>query len=138
MRRMIAAALAFCFALAPFAATAQSVPMKFDSAASTNATEVIVGKALLKSIVPLNTTIVIYWLKFYDVAVAPTCGTTLPVVWKVPIPFGASNSGGGAVIDVPDGLQFQNGIGFCLTGAQADNDTSNAATGVVINLGVKQ
>jgi hypothetical protein len=138
MRRLIAAAFALCLALAPLAAAAQSRPMKFDSAASTNATEVIIGKAQIRMIALINTTTTIYYLKFYDVAAAPTCGTTTPVVWKVPVPFGTSNAGGGAIIPIPDGLDFSNGIGFCLTGSNADNDSSNAATGVTINLGVKQ
>lgn len=138
MRRIYAAAFAVFVGLCPVAAFAQSAPLTYDSQANLNPTIVVVGKAQLRLLNPMNTTTTVYWLKFYDVSVAPTCGTTLPVKFKVPVPFGAANSGGGAVIPVPDGLQFQNGIGFCLTGAQADNDTTNAATGLVINLGVKQ
>jgi len=137
MRRLMIAALAACLAAGP--AFAQAVPMKYDSAASTNATLVIIGKALLKLIAITNNTAVLYYFKLYDVSAAPTCGTTTPVVFKATIPFGASSSGNKFIVPLaPDGLQFQNGIGFCLTGAIGDSDTTNAATGVTINLGVKQ
>ena len=91
----------------------------------------------IKTIVSINTTTLIYWLKLYDTSTAPTCGSGTPVQ-KYPIPFGAANSGGGFVIPIPDGMQFFNGIGFCLTAAQANSDTGNAATGVVLNFTVKQ
>lgn len=136
MRRLFFAALiAVGFALP---AHAQSVPVKYDSLASTNATLVMAGTGhKITSIVALNSTVALYWLKLYDTAVAPTCGAGTPVQ-KYAIPFGSSNSGGGFVLPIPDGMQFFNGIGFCLTGAQADNDTTNAATGVVLNFTVKQ
>jgi hypothetical protein len=130
--------LAFLFALASCGtAFAQSVPLKFDSAASTNSNLVVAGNVQLRLLGLFNTTTTIYWLKLYDKATAPTCNSD-PVKWKVPIPFGASSAGGGAVIPIPDGLQFFSGLCFCLTGAQADSDNTNAATGLTINFGIKQ
>lgn len=129
--------LALAFVLLATPAFAQAVPVKYDSAVSTNSTLVAPGYSQLKVIVTINTTAALYYLKFYDKVTAPTCNTDT-VVFKVPVPFGASSAGGGAVIPVPDGLQFFKGIGFCLTGGLADSDNTNAATGVTINLGVKQ
>jgi hypothetical protein len=135
MRRLLLAALAAIVLILP--AHAQSVPATYDSAASTNSTLVRPGNALVKSIVAINTTTTLYWLKLYDKVTAPTCGTDTPV-YKVAVPFGATNSGGGFVVPIPDGMQFFNGVGFCLTAAQANSDTGNAATGIVLNFTVKQ
>ena len=138
-RRFIALALAIALSachLSP--AFAQSFPRTFDSVASTNSTLVVTGNVQIRALIAANTTVVIYWLKLYDTAVAPTCGTTLPVVFKMPIPFGASNAGGGFAIPIPDGLQFKNGLGFCITANQADSDATVAATGLVVDFGIKQ
>jgi hypothetical protein len=134
MLRLLLAALATAWG---FSAFAQSAPLKYDSAASTNSTLVVSGSVQLRVLGLFNTTAAIYWLKLYDLAVAPTCGTSV-VKWKVPIPFGAANAGGGAVMPISDGLAFANGLGFCLTGLQADNDTTVAATGLALNFGIKQ
>jgi hypothetical protein len=132
-------ALGLLLALAS-SAVGQSSPVKFFSAASTNSTLVAKAtsattKITLKTGVVVNTTAALYYLKLYDKATAPTCGTDVPK-WTLPIPFGASNSGGGFVLPLADGVQFQLGLGFCITAGIADNDTANAATGIVVNLGV--
>jgi hypothetical protein len=120
-------------ALAP----AQSVPYKFDSAASTNATLVAAGYVQVRAIIAVNTTAALYYLKLYNKVSAPVCNTD-PVVFKAAVPFGASSAGGGYVVPIPDGLVFSQGLGFCLTGGIADSDTTVAATGVTINFAVKQ
>jgi hypothetical protein len=140
MKRFFALAaplLALVLAFAPTRAQAQSFPRKFDSAASTNATLVAAGYVQVQSIVVTNTSVALYYLKLYDKVSAPVCNTDT-VVFKAAVPFGASNSGGGFAVAIPDGLAFQNGLGFCLTGGLADNDNTVAATGVTINFGVKQ
>lgn len=131
MRYILAALAALLFA---GAAQAQSVPRHYLSAATTNATLVRAGKGLLKVLLPVNTTSTIYYLKFYDKATLPVCGTDTPVL-TIPVP-NAAGAGGGVSLPSSDGLQFFNGLGFCLTGGIADNDATVAATGVVINLGV--
>src|SRR5271166_2683886 len=116
------------------AQTAYAVkPTHYLSAGTLNPTLVKAGRSVLWTVVAVNTTTAPYYLKFYDKATAPTCGTDTPVL-NFPIPFWASNAGGGAVIPVPVGWEFTLGLGFCLTGAIADNDTTNAAAGVSINL----
>lgn len=132
MLRLVALAGALLAGCAP--ALAQSAPLKYLSAASTNSTLVRAGATVLNALVPINTTTTLYYLKLYSKATAPTCGTDAPL-WTVPIPFGASNSGGGVALPT-GGLSFPLGLGFCLTGGIADADTSSAAAGVAINLGV--
>lgn len=87
----------------------------------------------MRNIIPVNTTAVIYYLKFYDKATAPVAATDVPVL-TIPVPVAA------AAATVPitsvDGFAFINGMGFCLTGLIPDNDNTNAAAGVAINLGV--
>jgi hypothetical protein len=129
---LVAAALSF-FGVS--LAHSQSFPRKYLSAATTNSTLVNAGPTLLKMLVSVNTTTTLYYLKLYNKATAPTCGTDTPL-WTVPVPYGASNAGGGVAIPAPDGLQFPLGLGLCLTGGIADNDTTSAATGVAINLGI--
>lgn len=140
MMKAIPAAVALLLLMMPSQTFAQSAPVKFLSVASTNSTLVVKtvanrSKLTLKSAVLVNTTAAIYYLKLYDKATAPTCGTDVPK-WTVPIPFGASSSGNGFSIPLGDGLEFLLGLGFCITSGVADNDTGNAAAGVVINFGV--
>ena len=133
MRRLL---LGICLvALACGAVLAQSSPRKWLSAANTNSTLALGRPTILNDILTVNTTTTIYYLKFYNKVTAPTCGTDTPV-WTVPVPYGASNSGGGVSHSSPAGLLFPLGLGFCLTSGIADNDTGAAATGVTINLGL--
>jgi hypothetical protein len=116
-------------------AYAQGAPRKWLSAASTNSTLVTGRRSLLINGVVINTTGTLYYLKLYNKATAPVCGTDVPV-WTVPIPFGASSAGGGFTLPLGSGLSFTTGMGFCITSGIADNDTGVAATGIVVNLGV--
>jgi hypothetical protein len=109
-----------------------ATPKKYLSAASNNSTSVTATNTALFNIIAVNTTTTLYYLKLYDKATAPTCGTDVPVA-TYPVPYGASNAGGGFQLTrgVPAG--FALGLGFCLVGGSADNDNTNAATGVAIN-----
>lgn len=111
-------------------------PISYLSAATTNSTLVRNTTTVMKSGLFINTTATIYYLKLYDKSTAPTCGTDTPVR-RIPIPFGTTSSGAGVVDIPPDGIAFALGLGFCLTGGNADNDTSSAATGVTINFTIK-
>ena len=133
MKKYLAAIAAFLLGLAPASAqnAAQSVggqPLYYLSAANTNSTLMHSGWTTVIGITVINTTATVYYLKLYNKATAPTCGTDTPVqVYAVP----ASTSGNGFTTSVPIG--FPLGAGFCLTGGIADNDTSNAATGITLN-----
>ena len=133
MPRLLLAIAALAFASPAYA---QSVPQKYDSTASTNATLVRPGNALLTVLVATNSTATIYYLKIYDSVIAPTCGSGTPVL-KIAVPTAAT--GGQVVVQAPSpGMQFFGGIGFCLTAGIADSDTGNAAAGVTVNFAVKQ
>lgn len=111
-----------------------ATPVHYLSAASTNATNVKASAGTVTSVTAVNTTATLYYLKLYDKASAPTCGTDTPVQ-TYPVP--ASATGAGLTVNPVNGFAFSLGIGFCLTGGIADADTASAATGVAINLGYK-
>ncbi len=110
------------------AATGGATPSKYFSAASTNATSVKGSAGTLYGIVAVNTTATTYYLKFYNKASSPTVGTDTPVL-TIPLLANASYQS-----QFPTGAAFGTGIAFALTGAAPDNDVTNAATGVTINL----
>jgi hypothetical protein len=120
---------------APGVARAQvalSNPYSYLSAATTNSTLVYAGPSLLQGLIIGNTTATTYFLKLYNKALAPVCGTDVPVM-RIPIP---PNTVGGIVAVSTDAVAFPLGLGFCLTGALPDADTTNAATGVALNLSI--
>ncbi len=121
--------------VAPNAGTSGgATPATWVSAASTNATVVKASAGQVYSIVVINTTATIYYLKLFDKATTPTVGTDTPIQ-NYPIP--ANTSGAGFVVPIPVGMAFSNGISFALTGGIALLDSSNAATGVAINVSYK-
>jgi hypothetical protein len=114
----------------PLPAIAQSAPGKFLSAPGTNATPVMAGNVLLKTLVGGNSTTTAYFLKLYDKTTPPVCGTDVPK-WTVPLPANQTTP-----IDLGNGAIFPHGLGFCLTAAIGDADTTAAAAGVAINFGI--
>src|SRR4051812_6421096 len=110
---MLKALSLICALLCSGNAFAQSAPKHFLSAASTNCTLVQAGKSIVRNILPVNTTAVVYYLKLYDKATAPVAASDTPS-WTIPVPVAA------AAATVPvfsvDGLSFLNGMDFCLTG----------------------
>jgi hypothetical protein len=130
--RFIIAAFLVCYAAV--ANAQQGSPVGYLSQANNNATIVLAGQVAVSAIVLINTTTTVYYLKLYDKATAPVCGTDIPK-WRIPIPYGASNSGGGVAIP-NGGLLFYTGFGFCLTAGIADNDNTSAATGIALNFGL--
>lgn len=119
-------------------ASAQSVPKHYLSAATNNSTLVLGRASVVKMIHAHNTTIVTYYLKLYNKATAPVCGTDVPVM-TIPVPPSAASPATGAppvALPIADGLKFSLGVGFCLVLNLADNDNTAAATGVAINIGV--
>ncbi len=106
-------------------------PSKLISASGTNSTLQVPKPCCLKGIQVFNINAAVRYLKLYDVATAPTIGTTIPV--KV-ITIAGATTGAGAVIPLGDGVDFQNGLGVGLTTGVADNDTGSVAAGdIVVN-----
>jgi len=78
------------------------------------------------------------YLKLYDTASAPTCGSGAPVK-RLIIPAAATAAdGAGSNVTIPLGLAFANGIGLCVTAGIADADaTAPAASTFLVNLDYK-
>lgn len=126
---LIAGAILLCLA---GQASAQGIvsPYKKLSAAGTNSTLVLGRKSLVGYVAAFNTTATLYYLKLYNKATAPTCGTDVPVqTYALP-------ANGGFVLPPGGSLNFPLGVGLCITTGFADNDTGAAAAGVVVNVGV--
>jgi hypothetical protein len=120
--------------LATPCAAQQSQPFHLISAASTNCTNIKPGAGQLVTVFAANTTATIYYLKFYDSALSPPVAGTTTVSLTLPIPVGTSSTGGGFILPLPQAAQYLNGIGMCITGGIADSDTSNAATGIAVDV----
>lgn len=105
------------------------------AANSTNATNVKNGAGVVYELSLYNNSAVIAYLKLYDSASAPTCGSGTPVA-RYLIP--ASASGAGSNVTIPLGKTFPTGIGFCLTTGIGDADTGAvAASAYLVNLTYK-
>ena len=130
----LAATASYLSGQAPSEAGAQvtigGTPYHYISGASTNSTNLKATGGRVYLVIAMNTNAAARYVKLYDKATAPTCGTDTPVQTYMLPP---SNSG--AVINLGNGLNFQNGIGFCITGGMADNDTTAvSANDVALNL----
>lgn len=107
-----------------------ATPFHLLSAASTNATNIKASAATLYYAKAVNTTATTYYLKFYDKATTPAPASDASLV-KLTLPVPAN---GQVDLNAAVGAAFANGLGIALTAGQADNDNTNAATGVTINL----
>jgi len=110
----------------------QAIPLSTNhwvSAASTNPTLVKASAGTVYTYMVFNNGTSWCYLKLYNKATAPVPGTDVPQL-TVGVP-----PGGGANLTVDQGASFSTGIGFALTGAPADADTTAvAANQAVVNL----
>lgn len=90
------------------------------AAASTNATLLKASSGAISSIVLMNTSAAQKFVKFYDLAVAPTVGTST-VAFTVIVPIAAA---GPINVTFPRGLRFATGIAYAITNLVADSDTT--------------
>lgn len=107
------------------------------AANSTNATSVKASAGTIYEISLANISAsATAYLKLYDSASAPTCGSGTPVA-RYLIPF-ASTGGAGSNLAINLGKSFSTGIAFCITAGIADADTTAvAASTVLVNLTYK-
>lgn len=76
------------------------------------------------------------WVKLYDTATAPTCGSGTPIRrFMIPANSTAANGAGSNIPLGTSGIAFVNGIGLCVTGGIADADTT-APTASVATVGL--
>lgn len=107
-------------------------PYKLISAATNNSTLVATGKHSVKAWHLTNINAAVRYLKIYDKATAPTCGTDTP---KLTIPLQGSAVGASNSLSIDRGIYFESGLGLCIVTGLADNDnTSTAANEQIINL----
>jgi hypothetical protein len=110
------------------------------TAASNNATQIKGSSGTLCWVRWENTTTSIFSIRFYDTATAPAagapCNATTNVVTNDVAQSNATSPGGVANLG-PYGQAFAGGIVVCITGANANNDNTNAVTGLNLNIGWK-
>lgn len=106
-----------------------ATPYRLVSAASTNATSVKASAGQIYSITAMNTNAAVRYLKLYNLATAPTVGTSTPVqVYALP-------PSGGLTLSFPVGMAFSTGIALATTTGAPDTDTGAvAANEIVISL----
>jgi hypothetical protein len=100
------------------------------AAATTNATSVKASAGAINSIHVTNGAAASRWLKIFNLAAAPTVGTSTPVL-NLQIPAGWS----GPVDTGPFGIRLGTGIAYAITGGQPLLDATAVTAGdVVLNL----
>lgn len=102
------------------------------STASTNATNVKASAGTVCGGHAVNTTATVAYIRWYNLASAPTCSSATGFVATTPVP--ANSSGNGLLLDFgPFGAAFATGIGFCITGGGSSTDNTSAVAGVYVN-----
>jgi hypothetical protein len=105
------------------------------SAASNNATLVSTGAHTLYDLEIVGTNTAVADVRIYDSASSPTCSSATGVIRNYPV-ITTSGLESGVVVPIPpQGIKITNGLAYCITGANADNDNTNAPTGVNVNGG---
>lgn len=78
-----------------------------------------------------NTSATAMWFKLFNLAAAPTVGTSVPVL-TIPVP---ANSTANLSQYIPaQGLRLGTGLSWCLTAAPAHTDTAAVAAGSIVEL----
>lgn len=99
------------------------------SAASNNSTSIKASAGTLYSFSFLQTTTTLMDVRFYDTASAPTCSSATGMKLNFVVQSNTITPGGTFNFG-STGVAFTTGIGICITGANANNDNTNAATGL--------
>lgn len=99
------------------------------SAATNNSTNVKAGRGVIYGWSLTNTTATIKYVKLYNKATAPTCGTDTPVI-RIGVPATSTVS-----YVNPIGINMPTGLGYCIVTGAADTDnTAVAANDIFLNL----
>lgn len=109
-----------------------ATPSGVTSAATTNSTNLKASAGRLMGMYLTNTTTTTYYIRFYNLAAAPTCSSATGYVFSMAVPpAGAAGQAGGFSMPFgPTGLAFGTGIGYCITGGGTSTDNTSAATGI--------
>lgn len=98
-----------------------STQSRVKAAASTNSTNLKGSAGVVLGYALYNNTASAKFFKFYNKATAPTVGTDTPA-FTIIIP-----ASGGANVEFSSGIPFATGIGYGITGAVGDSDTTSTA-----------
>jgi hypothetical protein len=93
--------------------------------ATTNPNNLKTSPGTIEEIALFNTTASAIYVKFYDKATAPVPGTDTPA-FTVQVP-----ANGSAIIPAGVAKPFLTGVGYGITGAAADSDTTAVTAGSV-------
>lgn len=105
------------------------------SAATNNATNVKATPGQVYDITICNINAAVRYVKLYDKATAPTCGTDTPVMVLTAI---GGATGPCNIFNSTTGLTFTLGIGYCIvTGATDADNTATAANEQFLTIGYK-
>ena len=105
------------------------------AAATTNATLVKSSMGRIYKVFGCNTTTSAIYMHFTNAAAAPTPGTTAVTQSRVFPPSGTAGVPACASYDMSDiGFYYATGIGYWLSGAGADTDTTALAAGAITQL----
>lgn len=107
-----------------------TIPYSHISSSSTNCTLVKRGQGCLVSIMAVNLSASVVYLKFYDMSRDPEVAGLGTPLRRYAIP--ASTTGKGIVITPKLPTQFYRGLAFTLTGGAADNDTTAISVNDVV------
>lgn len=143
LKKMLAAALAALLAVPALAQQPPNpvtlepnvqgiTPSHTMSAATTNSTLIAAGRHGMYGLNAINTSGAIAYIKLYNKATAPTCGTDTPVV-VFPIAATTGSIQKGFALPV----LFSLGIGLCITALVANADTTAVGTGISVDVGYK-
>jgi hypothetical protein len=94
--------------------------------ASTNAASILASQGRVVGWHLYNATAGVKVMKLYNLAVAPTVGTSTPFLT---LPIGANSA---VSFQHPSGINFSAGIAIAITGAIADADTTALSAGDVV------
>lgn len=122
----------------PTAGTTGGATTAFGVAANTNNSTSVKGSAgVVYSVQVYNNSATIAYLKLYNKATAPTCGTDTPVK-VIGIPGNTSLGGNNVSFGGGTGAAFGTGIGICIvTGIANSDNTAVAANAYVYNIDYK-
>jgi hypothetical protein len=119
-------------------ATSQGWVTSYTAAgASTNATNVKNAAGNVYGFSVTNTTTTTYYLRMYNLSSSPTCSSSTGFVESIAIPAGSASIPSGRERWHVNPQAYGTGIGFCITGGAANNDNTNAATGVYVTVAYK-
>lgn len=101
-------------------------PCYLQATASTNATNCKASAGQMYGYKVTNTGSGPQFVRFYNLASAPTCSSATGFVEGFAVPGTAGSTGAGITQSMDMGVAYGTGIGFCLTGAIGPTDTTNA------------